>query len=211
MDEESEFEAGSAKESVCPRRRHFRVWCPVRIQPTFRNPQRAMEPIPPNLPKTDPTPSLAVGAFPSLASASEPAKTLLVVDDEPTVRALEVEILRLQGYTVLEAESAAVALRLADKAATIDLLITDLMMPEVDGIQLTRLFREMRPETPVLMVSGSLPLSRFRDEPDLYRFDCLAKPFHLDELLGKVRTLLDTAVQLPIRQPASSRRMTQAI
>ena len=58
---------------------------------------------------------------------------------------------------MLAAENAAEALRLAREAAAIHLLITDLAMPEVDGLELTRRFRAVHPETPVLMVSGSLP------------------------------------------------------
>ena len=126
---------------------------------------------------------------------------MLVVDDELLVRRLETQILRLQGYTVLEAENATKALRLAREAAAIHLLITDLAMPEIDGLELTRRFREMHPETPVLMVSGSLPVSGARSEPSLERFDFLAKPFRFNELLHKVRTLLDTTAPLPIRKP----------
>jgi DNA-binding NtrC family response regulator len=137
---------------------------------------------------------------PASATISEPTKTLLVVDDEPMVRELETHILRQQGYTVLAAESAAEALRLAGETAAIHLLITDLMMPEVDGLELTRRFRTVHPKTPVLMVSGSLPLLRIRNEQDLERFDFLAKPFQFDELLHKVRTLLDATVPLPIRK-----------
>ena len=96
------------------------------------------------------------------------------------VRDLETQVLRLQGYTVLEAENAAEALRLAGEAARIDLLITDLSMPEADGLELTRRFRTAHPRTPVLMVSGSLPLLRARSEQDLDRFEFLAKPFHFD-------------------------------
>ena len=134
-----------------------------------------------------------------LVKTSEPPKTLLVVDDDLEVRNLETQILRLQGYAVLEAESAAEALRLAGETATIHLLITDLMMPEVDGLELTRRFRSVHPNTPVLMVSGSLPLLRARSEPDLDRIDFLAKPFAFDELFHKVRTLLDTDAPLPAR------------
>lgn len=74
------------------------------------------------------------------------------------------------------------------------------MMPEVDGLELTRRFRAVHPKTPVLMVSGSLPVLRARSEPDLDHFAFLAKPFHFDELLRKVRTLLDAAAPLPIRK-----------
>jgi DNA-binding response OmpR family regulator len=136
----------------------------------------------------------------SPASISEPTKTLLVVDDEPMLRDVETQILRLQGYTVLQAEGAAEALRLAGEAAAIHLLITDYSMPEVDGLELTRRFRAVHPKTPVLMVTGSLPLVQHRAD-DLDRFEFLAKPFQFSELLHKVRTLLDAAAPLPIRKP----------
>jgi DNA-binding response OmpR family regulator len=139
-------------------------------------------------------------AFPSVASISEPRKTLLVVDDDPMLRDLETEILRLQGYTVLPAQSAVEALRLARQTAAIHLLITDFAMPEVDGLELTRQFRAVHPDTPVLMVSGSLPPTRRRGAR-LARLEILEKPFEFAELLHKVRTLLDEAAPLPIRKP----------
>jgi CheY-like chemotaxis protein len=144
--------------------------------------------------------SLASSEFPAPARISEPPKTVLVVDDDPMVRDVETEVLRVQGYNVLAAEDAAEALRLAGETATIHLLITDIVMPEIDGLELTRRFRQMHPKTPVLMVSGSWPRLRARSEPDLERFDFLAKPFGFDELLHKVRTLLDAATPLPIRK-----------
>ena len=73
-------------------------------------------------------------------------------------------------------------------------------MPEVDGLELTRRFRAVHPKTPVLMVSGSLPVLRARSEPDLDRFEFLAKPFEFNELLHKVRTLLDATAPFPIRK-----------
>ncbi len=131
---------------------------------------------------------------PSATKVAPPAKTLLVVDDDPMVRDLESQILRMQGYTVLEAENAEQALRVAASSATIHLLITDFAMPEVDGLELTRRFRAVYPSTPVLMVSGSLPLLRERKDQELDRVELLAKPFLLHELLQRVRTLLDAAV-----------------
>jgi DNA-binding response OmpR family regulator len=127
---------------------------------------------------------------------------LLIVDDDPMVRNMETQILRLQGYTVLEAEGAAEALRLARETAAIHLLITDYWMPEVDGLELTRRFRAVHPETPVLMVSGSLPLIQNKAD-DLERLEFLAKPFQFKELVHKVRTLLDATAPLPIRKPWS--------
>jgi two-component system, cell cycle sensor histidine kinase and response regulator CckA len=139
-------------------------------------------------------------AFSVPARISGPSKTLLVVDDETLVREVETEILRLQGYTVLEAANAAEALRVAAATKTIDLLVTDFWMPDIDGLELARRFRAVHPKTPVLMVSGSLPLLQDRVE-DLDHLTLLPKPFHFGELLHKVRTLLDAATPLPIRKP----------
>ena len=139
-------------------------------------------------------------AFSVPARISGPSRTLLVVDDEPLIRELETEILRRQGYTVLEAANAAEALRVAAATRTIHLLVTDFWMPDLDGLELARRFRAVHPKTPVLMVSGSLPLLQDRAE-ELDRLTFLPKPFHFGELLHKVRTLLDAATPLPIRKP----------
>ena len=159
-----------------------------------------MKSIPSALRRKDPAQSLVIPAFPPPARIPESARTLLVVDDDPMVRQIETEILRLQGYTVLEAGSAAEALDVAASTATIHLLITDLAMPEADSLELTRRFRAGHPETPVLMVSGSLPLLRVQSEPDLDHFEFLAKPFQFDELLHKVRKLLGAATAAPARR-----------
>ena len=145
--------------------------------------------------------SLETSAFPSPSEISEPPKTVLVVDDEPMVRELETQVLRVQGYKVLAAECAAEALRLAGETATIHLLITDLMMPEIDGFELTRRFRTLHPKTPVLVVSGSLPLLHAENEPHMDGCAFLTKPFQFSELIHKVRVLLDAAAPLPIRKP----------
>lgn len=149
----------------------------------------------------EPVYSLATSESSSAAEVCEPPKTVLVVDDDPMVRELETQVPHVQGYKVLAADGAAEVLRLAGETATIHLLITDLSMPEIDGLDLTRRFRALHPRTPVLMVSGSLPLLHARSEMDIDRFDFLAKPFQFSELIHKVRVLLDTAAPLPIRKP----------
>ena len=153
-----------------------------------------------HLRRNEPIQSLAtISAFPPPARISEPAKTLLVVDDDPLLRDVETQLLRLQGFKVLEAANAAKALRLAREAAAIHLLITDFAMPEVNGLELTRRFRAVHPRTPVLMVSGSLPLIHHKAD-GLDRFEILEKPFEFKELLHKVRRLLDIVSPLPIRR-----------
>jgi two-component system, cell cycle sensor histidine kinase and response regulator CckA len=124
--------------------------------------------------------------------------TVLVVDDEAPVRSYQAQLLASQGYNVLEAESGAEALRLAG-TATIHLLLTDLLMPDINGLELTRKFRAAHPRTPVLMVSGSLPPTEIRTE-NLAPFDFLPKPFVFEELVQKVRALLDAETPFPIRK-----------
>jgi len=120
----------------------------------------------------------------------------MVVEDDPAIRAFETLILRQAGYEVLAAQGGKDALRLAGETAMIHLLVTDFTMPKIDGIELAHRFRDMHPRTPVLLVSGSLPLTEHHTE-DLERFEYLPKPFHISEFLGKVRALLDTAPPMP--------------
>jgi two-component system response regulator GlrR len=124
-------------------------------------------------------------------------QTVLVVDDDPLIRSFEAQLLSSEGYNVLQAESGAEALRLAD-TATIHLLVTDFLMPNLDGLELTRKFRTVHPETPVLMVSGSLPPTDNRIE-NLAHFGFLPKPFAFDELIQKVRTLIQVEAPFPRR------------
>ena len=150
----------------------------------------------PNMIRSAANQSRRAAAFPSAASASDPIETLLIVDDDHMLRDLEAQLLRQEGYTVLAAEGAAEAMRVAGKDVAIHLLITDFMMPDIDGLELTRRFRMDHPETPVLMVSGSCPPCRDQIE-DLCRFEFLAKPFGPAELLHKVRDLLEVVTPLP--------------
>lgn len=129
-------------------------------------------------------------AFPASTGISEPARTLLVVDDDPDIRQLLTEILTSQGYQVLQAENPAEALRVARATATIHLLLTDFSMPGGNGLDLTRKFRTVHPMTPVLMVSGSMP-QNLDKVAGLDHFETLDKPFAFEDLFRKVRMLVD--------------------
>jgi DNA-binding response OmpR family regulator len=130
---------------------------------------------------------------------SDPLPTVMVVDSDPVFREFEAQTLCDHGYKVLKAPGAAEALLLAGTTAAIHLLLTDFVMPEFDGLELTRRFRAVHPETPVLMFAGSLPLPSHRTD-NLEPFAVLGKPFDVNELLHKVRTLLDATAPLPIRK-----------
>jgi len=120
--------------------------------------------------------------------------TLLVVDDDEAVRKLEARILSQLGHKVLEAEDPMEAMRLAAATPTIHLLVTDFSMPGADGLQLTEHFRTVHPQTPVLMISGSLEAIDGRAD-HLDWFAVLAKPFTSEELVHNVRTLLSSVNQ----------------
>jgi len=137
-------------------------------------------------------------AFPSPTAISDPARTLLVVDDDADVRRVLAQTLSSQGYQVLQAENSAEALRVARATATIHLLLTDFSMPGGNGLDLTRKFRTVHPKTPVLMVSGSMP-QNVDKLAGLDHFETLDKPFEFDELFRKVRTLIDAVAPLPQR------------
>lgn len=124
--------------------------------------------------------------------------TLLVVDDDPFFRELETRALCNQGYNVLQADGAAEALRLAGVTPIIDLLLTDFVMPELNGCELARQFRSLHPEVPVLLVSSSLLLVEDRAD-GLDRFSMLEKSSTFDGLLKKVHALLADVSPLPLR------------
>ena len=119
----------------------------------------------------------------------EEIKTVLVVEDDEAVRRLEVRILSQLGHKVLEAEGPARAMELAADLPACHLLLTDFSMPTANGLELARQFRAVHPETPVLMVSGSLAALENEDF-SLDRFAVLAKPFTSEDLVQRVCTLL---------------------
>ena len=124
--------------------------------------------------------------------ASKSSETILIVDDEPEVLTLAADILGGMGYTVLSTEDPRAALRLARTSAEpIDLLLTDVVMPLMNGRQLADEFRGIRPEVKVLFMSAysteSVEDYRIRLAPGE---PFLAKPFTMTELESKVRAAL---------------------
>jgi PAS domain S-box-containing protein len=133
---------------------------------------RASEPYDANAPPPSPVP------------VGEARGTLLVVDDEDAVRKTIKRILESAGYTVLEANSGQNALHIClAYGDAIDLLVTDLRMPKMDGHELARKVRQLRPHLRVLVVTGLV------DEA-LPSEEALAKPFSADSLLTRVEQVL---------------------
>jgi two-component system cell cycle sensor histidine kinase/response regulator CckA len=119
--------------------------------------------------------------------------TVLLVEDEDPVRMFGARALRNKGYKVLEAKSGEAALEvIASAKEPIDLLITDVVMPNMDGPSLIMRVREQKPETRIICISG------YAEEAFRKRLDSsadihfLPKPFSLNQLAGKVKEVLRT-------------------
>src|SRR5258708_22029368 len=93
---------------------------------------------------------------------SEPARLILVVEDDDDVREFGVDVLRDNGYRVSEAVNGGVALVLLEQDLPIDLLFTDIVMPgEPDGVALAERAKELRPDLRVLYTTGFAAACRF--------------------------------------------------
>lgn len=129
---------------------------------------------------------------PLLDGPSEGQETILAVEDEDLVRGIVCRVLEDAGYRVLVASDGQEALELADAyPGSIDLLLTDVVMPRVKGPELAARLGTRRPETPVLFMSGYtgnlLSEHDIGDDPDAF----LAKPFSPTDLTTRVRRILD--------------------
>jgi PAS domain S-box-containing protein len=119
-------------------------------------------------------------------------ESVLLVEDEDTVRTLAKRILTEGGYRVSAASRGRDALRLLeDPRREFDLLISDVVMPGMRGVELARRAEELRPKLPVLMMSGyTTPLAE-EDRRAMADAPLLEKPFSRRDLLGEVRAVLD--------------------
>jgi len=127
------------------------------------------------------------------ATGEEPsargAETILLVEDQEEVRLFAKRVLTGLGYQVLEASSGAEAMSLHNgHSGAIDLLLSDIAMPQMSGRQLAGLLARIRPEIRVLLMSGYAGLPAGTDSTDRYEF--IQKPFSPAELARKVRAVL---------------------
>jgi len=119
-------------------------------------------------------------------------ESILLVEDDVHLLALSARILRRLGYTVFEANNPSEALLILDKyPETIHLLLTDIMMPKMNGIELSKKALELRPSLKVLYVTGH-PLTDLTDQaPNQFAKNLLVKPFPSRTLAQTVREILD--------------------
>ncbi len=112
-------------------------------------------------------------------------KKILVVDDEPEVGELLADFLGLQGYQAITAVRALDGLEKV-KSEKPDLVLLDIMMPEIDGLECLRRIRKMSPETIVIIISGIKDEKIAKDAIRQGAYDYIAKPFDLDYLKDNV-------------------------
>ncbi|QNT70817.1 response regulator [Defluviicoccus vanus] len=129
---------------------------------------------------------------------SDDGPLILVIDDEPPIRRLLRTSLVVQGFRIIEAESAAGALqRLGERP---DLLILDLGLPDMDGIELIRRIRKIA-KAPIVVLSSRGDERGKVDALDLGADDYVTKPFGMAELVARIRTALRHRVQAEGGEP----------
>lgn len=130
------------------------------------------------------------------AKDAEPAltgtETILLAEDDKQVRTFTADSLTTLGYTVMAAENGAHALQLlAENRQPIDLLVTDVIMPQMDGTQLAETLHHRSPNLPVLFMSGYTDDLLGAEGEIMHNVQFLQKPFSTRVLAGKVRAVLD--------------------
>jgi PAS domain S-box-containing protein len=125
-------------------------------------------------------------------AAPRGSETILLVEDEAEVRELAAEFLRRHGYRVLEARHGDDALMICGKhPESIDLMVTDVVMPRMSGRELARHLARLRPKTKVLYMSGYTDNAIFHQSVLEKGLNFIQKPFSMVKLAKKVRDVLD--------------------
>jgi CheY-like chemotaxis protein len=120
-------------------------------------------------------------------------ETLLLVEDHDAVRTLSATVLRRCGYIVLEVRNGVEALDVSEQHnGVIHLLLADLHLPEMDGVELAKELLRLRPNLKVLFTSGAQPQSESLEVSGGHEPGFLPKPFRPEDLLRAVRRLLDS-------------------
>ena len=133
---------------------------------------------------------------PGMKKSLAGTETILVLEDDVSVRHISIRILRSLGYDVLEAANGEDAQRLIafDATKKIDLLLTDMVMPQMSGIDFANWLRITSPDTKVIFISGYLEQSLAQSSRDDAEMFFLPKPFDPEQLAEKVRAVLDASV-----------------
>jgi len=120
-------------------------------------------------------------------------ETILLTEDEESIREFVLDILEEYGYTILEAEDGLKALEIAKKyTKTIHLLLSDVVMPQMNGQQLAEALKDIHPETKVMFMSGYTESIAIQKGILELKTGFLQKPFSANDLISKVRKMIDS-------------------
>lgn len=120
--------------------------------------------------------------------------TVLVVDDEPLMRTVMKHVLTDEGYAVVTARNAADALALTGGGLHPDLILTDVSMPGMDGVELAARLRTLLPDVPIVFMSAATELQQVAQLDRAEPRNVLEKPFEIDSLARCVRDALQRAL-----------------
>jgi DNA-binding response OmpR family regulator len=125
-------------------------------------------------------------------SAGDAVAEILIIDDDRQMRRLLARVLKRAGYAVHEAENGRIGLEQL-RRLRLALVITDIVMPHMEGIETIRAIRREAPATPILAISGGGSPIYLRAATEFGAMATLEKPFNPEDLLGIVGTLLKGA------------------
>src|SRR5438045_4002727 len=130
---------------------------------------------------------------PRVESKPRPAITAraMVVDDDSQIRRTLARVLRALGMTTLEAGSGREGLTLLEETGEVALIVSDLYMPEMDGLTFLREIRQRHPDTAVILLTGVAEVSTAVESLQQGAYDYLAKPVVLDEVRARVENALE--------------------
>ena len=138
----------------------------------------------------------AIEGRPSRAADDTGQGTILLVEDEEGLRGLNARGLKSRGYNVLEAGNGLEAIELIDgHDGSIDLVVSDVVMPEMDGPALLKELRKRSPNLKIIFVSGYAEEAFAKSLPEGGQFEFLAKPFTLKQLIAKVKDTMADGTQ----------------
>jgi two-component system cell cycle sensor histidine kinase/response regulator CckA len=127
----------------------------------------------------------------SAVSIKDHAARILFVEDEDSVRAFAVRALKKKGYEVVDSSSAENALEIIEENTNFDLLLTDMVLPSMNGAQLINKIKEKLPDIAVILASGYSEDIARQEVSNSHEFDFITKPYSLGDLTAKVFDVLN--------------------
>jgi PAS domain S-box-containing protein len=141
---------------------------------------------------------VAVGSEQASDTPLGAGETVMIVEDDPSVRLIVLEVLEELGYTAIEAIDGRSAIPILQSNRRIDLLVSDVGLPGLNGRQLAEIARETRPDLRVLFITGYAQNAAVRGGFLDHGMDMMTKPFAIDALATKIQQMLRTEPARPM-------------